>query len=210
MIKILIVDDHPIVRKGMRQILSEVDDIQITDEADKACDVPVKIRQQHFDVVLLDISLPDVNGLEVLKQIKYEKPDLPVLILSTYPEEQYAVRTLKAGAAGYLTKDKAPGELINAIRKVSVGRKYISSYVAEKLADELYKDSGKLPHETLSDREYQILTLIAEGKTCNEIADMLSLSNKTVATYRSRILEKMDMKNNADIIRYALHNHIIE
>lgn len=210
MIKILIVDDHPIVRKGMRQILSEVDDIQITDESDKACDVPVKIRQQHFDVVLLDISLPDVNGLEVLKQIKYEKPDLPVLILSTYPEEQYAVRTLKAGAAGYLTKDKAPGELINAIRKVSVGRKYISSYVAEKLADELYKDSGKLPHETLSDREYQILTLIAEGKTCNEIADMLSLSNKTVATYRSRILEKMDMKNNADIIRYALHNHIIE
>ena len=210
MIKILIVDDHPIIRKGMRQILSEVDDIQITDEADKAADVPVKIQQQHFDVVLLDISLPDISGLEVLKQIKYEKPDLPVLILSTYPEDQYALRTLKAGAAGYLTKDKVPEELITAIRKVSAGRKYISSHVAEKLADELYKGSEKLPHETLSDREYQIMTLIAEGKTCNEIADMLFLSNKTIATYRSRILEKMNVKNNAEIIRYALHNNILE
>jgi len=210
MIKVLIVDDHPIVRKGLRQVLSEVSDIEVTDEAGNAYDVPIKVRKRDFDVVLLDISLPGGNGLDLLKQLKYEKPDLPILILSTHPEEQYAMRALKAGASGYLTKDKAPDELITAIRKVALGRKYISSFLAEKLANDYTKDVDKMPHEILSDREYQIMILLSEGNSVNEIAEILSLSNKTIGTYRTRIMEKMEMKNNAEIIRYALKNNLVD
>jgi len=210
MIKILIADDHAVVREGLKQIISETSDMIVADEADNGQDVLDKVSEQNFDVVLLDITMPGRSGLDVLKQLKSKKPKLPVLMLSVHPEEQYAVRTLKSGADGYLTKGSATDELIAAIRKISQGKKYISSSLAEKLAFDLDLDHEKPRHEMLSDREYQVMSMIASGKSVKEIADELSLSVQTISTYRSRILEKMKMKNNAEIIYYAVKQGLVD
>jgi two-component system, NarL family, invasion response regulator UvrY len=210
MIKIIIADDHPIVRAGMKQIISEAVDMRVADEAGDGRQLLNKIRAENFDVVILDITMPHIDGLDVLKQLKIEKPRLPVIILSIHPEGQYALRVLKAGASGYVTKSSAPDELITAIRKVQRGGKYISASVAEKLAFQLEADFEEMPHEVLSDREYQVLCMLASGKTVTEIAEALALSVKTVSTYRSRILEKMDMKNNAELIHYAVQNKLVD
>ncbi len=210
MIKILIADDHPVVRKGLKDIIEETPDMMVEDEASNGQETLEKVRKSDFDIVLLDISMPGRSGLEILKELKSEKPDLSVLILSIHPEEQYAVRVLKAGASGYLTKESAPDELIAAIRKASTGKKYISSSLAEKLALYLEIDAEKPLHETLSDREYEVMRMIASGKTITEIAEKLFLSVKTISTYRSRILEKMRMKSNAELTHYALKNRLVE
>ena len=210
MIKILIADDHPVVRKGLKEIIEETPGMMVGDEASNGQETIEKVRESDFDIVLLDISMPGRSGLEILKELKSEKPDLSVLILSMHPEEQYAVRVLKAGASGYLTKESAPDELIAAIRKASIGRKYVSSSLAEKLAFYLEIDAEKPLHETLSDREYEVMRMIASGKTPTEIAEKLFLSIKTISTYRSRILEKMGMKSNAELTHYALKNRLVE
>jgi two-component system invasion response regulator UvrY len=210
MIRILVVDDHAIVREGLKQILADVNDMAVRDEAGNGQEALAKIRDGEFDVVLLDISMPGRSGLEILKEIKTERPKLPVLILSMYAEEQYAVRALRAGASGYVTKASAPDELIGAIRKVSCGRKYVSSSLAEKLAFELDIDTKKPPHATLSDREYQVMLMLASGKSVKETADELCLSVKTISTYRSRVMEKMNMKKNAELTLYAIQNHLVD
>jgi DNA-binding NarL/FixJ family response regulator len=209
MIKILIADDHAIVRRGLKQILEDTPNIVVADEASTGKEVLEKISEKEYDVVVLDISLPDKSGLDILKQLKSQKPKLPVLVLSIYPEEQYAERVLKIGASGYLTKESAPEELITAIKKVSVGGKYITASLAEKLAFNLDEKTDKLLYETLSDREFQVMCSISSGKTQKEIAAELSLSIKTISTYRYRILEKMRMKSNAELTRYAMENKLV-
>lgn len=210
MIKILIADDHAIVREGMKQILSESPDLVVVAEASTGQEVIDKIDKDDLDLVVLDIAMPGRGGLDILKEIKSLSPKLPVLILSMYPEEQYAVRVLKSGASGYLTKESAPVELVKAIRQISLGKKYISPSLAEKLAVDLEISPDRPPYETLSDREYQVMCMIASGKTLKEIADTLSLSIKTISTYRSRILEKMNMKTNAELTHYAIKNRLVE
>jgi two-component system invasion response regulator UvrY len=208
-IKIIIADDHTIVREGLKQILNETQDIKVADEAGNGRELLKKLRGSRYDAVLLDISMPELNGLDALKQIKSIKPDLPVLVLSMHPEEQYAVRALRAGASGYLTKESASDELIHAVRKIVTGRKYISQTVAEKVALELNANNEKPLHESLSDREYQVLCFLASGKTVTEIARELSLSIKTISTYRTRILQKMCMDNNAQLTHYAVQNSLV-
>lgn len=208
-VEILIADDHPIVRAGFKQVLADTGDMEVAAEAANGQEVMNLIRKRDFDIILLDISMPGRNGLEVLKDIKALKPKIPVLFLSIYPEEQYAIRALRAGASGYLTKASAPHELISAIRKVTSGGKYISAALAEKLTDYLGTDLDKAPHEKLSDRELQVMLMIASGKTVSQIAQELCLSVKTVSTYRSHILEKMKLKNNAEITLYAVQNKLI-
>lgn len=210
MIKILIADDHTIVRKGLKQIVMETSDMVIAGEAKNGHEVLNMVFKNNYDVVVLDITMPGINGLDVLKQLKSQRPELPVLVLTMHPEEQYAVRVLRAGASGYLTKESASDELITAIRKVSVGRKYVSPSLAEKLVFELEVDTVKPLHEILSDREYQVMCMIAGGKQIKQIAEELYLSKKTISTYRSRILEKMKMKNNAEITRYAIKNKLVD
>jgi two-component system invasion response regulator UvrY len=210
MIRILIADDHAIVRHGLKQIIEDSGEMRVVAEAESGIDALRKIREIDCDVVLLDISMPDMSGIDVLKQIHAEKPQLPILILSIYPEDQYATRLIKAGAAGYMTKESAPAEVVKALMRVAGGKKYISQAVAEMLADELGTDEEKLPHQILSDREYQIFLLLASAKTVSEIADTLALSVKTVSTYRSRILEKMRLSNNAELMRYAVDNHLAQ
>jgi two-component system invasion response regulator UvrY len=210
MIKILIADDHAVVRKGLKQILADTPDLSVVEEAKNGNEVLSKVRQNQYNVVILDISMPGKNGLEVLKELKRLKPKLPILVLSMHPEEQYAVRVLKAGAAGYITKESAPDELVAAIRKVSTGGKYITSSLAEKLAMELESDSIKPLHKKLSNREYTVLCMIGNGKTVNEIAAELNLSVKTISTYRSRILEKMQLKTNAQLMRYTIQNRLVD
>jgi DNA-binding NarL/FixJ family response regulator len=210
MIKILIADDHAIVREGLKQIVAETSDMVVADEASSGHEVLDKVRSNEYTVVVLDISMPGGDGLNILKQIKKEKLKLPVLVLSVHPEEQYAVRVLKAGAAGYLTKESAPGELISAIRRVSTGRKYVSSLLAEKLAFDLQSEGETSLHETLSDREFQVMCMIASGKRVKDIGEELCLSVKTISTYRSRILEKMRMKNSAELTHYALKHGLVE
>jgi DNA-binding NarL/FixJ family response regulator len=207
--KIIIVDDHPVVRRGLKQIIEEEPDMEVAGEAKNAGEFFSLLRTVNCTLVLLDISLPDKNGLDVLKQLQHEHPQLPVLILSIHPEDQYAVRFIKAGASGYLMKEGAPEELVKAIRKVNAGGKYVSASLAEKLVSHL-DGFDKPPHENLSDREFQILRMIAEGKSLKGIADELCISEKTVSTYRSRILEKMKMSTTADIISYALKNKLID
>jgi two-component system invasion response regulator UvrY len=209
-IKIIIADNHTIVREGLKQILNETQDIKVTGEASNGQALLQKLREGHYDAVVLDISMPVLNGLDALKQIKSINPNIPVLVLSIHPEEQYAIRVLKAGALGYLTKESASDELIKAIRKVVSGRKYVSITLAEKLALDIDSDKEKPLHVTLSDREYQVLCLIASGKTVTEIANELSLSVKTISTYRTRILQKMRMKNNAQLTHYAILNGLVE
>ncbi len=206
MIKIIIADDHAIVREGLKQIISENSRMIVTAEASNGREVLNKIRSGDFDVLVLDITMPGRDGIETLKQLKVEEPKLPILVLSMHSEQQYALRVIKAGAAGYLTKESAPEELIGAIQRVSSGRKYISMALAEILAVDLEAGSEKAPHETLSDREYQVMRMISKGITIKEIAADLFLSVKTVSTYRSRILAKMKMKNNAEITYYAIKN----
>ena len=208
MIRILIADDHAIVRKGLKQILEENEDMAVTAEAADGVEALHKIREGEFEVVLLDISMPGKSGIDVLKQIRVEKPRLPVLILSIYPEDQYAVRLLKAGAAGYLTKETAPAEVVNAVRRVAGGKKHISPAVAEMLADGIGATPGQAPHETLSDREYQIFIQLAAASTVSEIAAAMNLSVKTVSTYRSRILEKMHLHNNAEMMHYVIERRL--
>ena len=210
MIRILIADDHTIVREGLKQILAETSDMVVADEARNGQEVLAKVGNKEYDVVLLDISMPGRSGLDILKQLKGERPKLPILILSMYSEEQYAMRALRAGASGYMTKESAPDELIVAIRKVSEGRKYVTPSLAEKLAISLELGEEKAPHELLSDREYQVMCMVASGKTIKEIADELSLSVKTISTYRSRILEKLSLKTNAAITHYAVQNKLVE
>jgi len=210
MLRILIADDHPIVRQGLRQLIAKTNDMVVTEEASNGWEVLSKARASYCDVVLLDISMPGLHGLDIIRQLKNESPRLPILILSMHSEEQYAVRAFRAGASGYLTKESAPDELLAAIRKVSKGGKYVSSSLAEKLASDLEIGAEQLPHETLSDREYQVMRMIASGKTVTQIAEELSLSVKTVSTYRSRILEKMKMNNNAEITYYAVKNRLVD
>ena len=209
MIRILIADDHAVVRQGLKQIVSDTSDIVVGDEASSGRGVLAKISKNKYDVVVLDVGLPDFSGLDILVDIKREHPELPVLMLSIYPEEQYAVRALKAGAAGYLTKKIAPKELIRAIRKVYSGGKYVTSTLAEKLAFYLAEDE-KPPHESLSDREFQVMLLLAEGKRIKDIAQVLFISDKTVSSYKSRIFEKMRMTSNSELTRYAIKHGLIE
>lgn len=210
MIKILIADDHAVVREGVKHILSEIPDIHITGEASSGTEVLDRINSKDYDVILLDIAMPGRDGLEILKDIKMQQPKLSVLILSMFPEEQYALRALKSGAAGYLTKDSIPDELVKAIRKIARGGKYISASFSEKLLFSLDSDAERPPHETLSDREFQVMRMIASGKRLREIADELALSEKTVSTYRSRILEKMGMRNNTELTHYAIKNRLVD
>lgn len=210
MIKILIADDHTMFREGLKHILAEYPDLVVADEANNGQEVLDKIWKNNYDMVLLDITMPGMTGLEALKQLKNDKPKLPVLILSMHPEEQYAIRVLRAGASGYLTKESAPDELITAIRKISQGRKYITPSLAERLASEFEADSEKPLHDILSDREYQVLRMIAAGKTVKHIAKELSLSIKTVSTYRTRIMEKMKMKTNAEVMHYVIKHQLLD
>jgi two-component system invasion response regulator UvrY len=206
----LIVDDHAVVRHGLRTILAEAYGGAIFGEAENGSEALKHLRQRDWDIVILDINLPDRSGLEVLKDIKYEHPELPVLMLSVHSEDQYAVRVIKAGASGFLTKGSAPEELVQAIRKVLGGGKYITPALAEKLASHIRDGHERLAHEGLSDREFQVLCHIASGKTPSQIADELSLSVKTISTFRSRILAKMQLHTNAELTRYAYENNLIE
>lgn len=205
--KILIADDHAIVRKGLRQIVEQTGNMSV-DEAVNGQDVLVKVRGERWDVLILDISMPGGNGLDVLQEVKHMLPNLPILVLSVHPEDQYAIRVLKAGASGYMNKDCAPDELLNAIQKVYSGGKYISPKLAEQLACAISGNYDALPHEILSDREYRVLVMIGAGKSVSEIADELTLSVKTVSTYRARILEKLNLRNNADMIRYVIEKQL--
>ena len=210
MIKVLIADDHALIRKGLKQLLDDTDDMRVIGEAENGMQAIHMVEENDYDVVLLDISMPDKHGVEVLKQLKINRPQLPVLMLSMHPEEQYALRSMKAGAAGYLNKQSAPLQLVTAIRQVASGKKYISTELAEQLANGLSQGYQELLHQTLSNREYQTLCLMASGKKLSEMADIMSLSPKTVSVYRSRLLEKMKLKNNAEAIHYAISNHLIE
>jgi two-component system, NarL family, invasion response regulator UvrY len=209
MIRILVADDHTVVREGVRQILSGLDDMVVEDEAENGQETLEKVLKGHCDLVLLDISMPGRSGLEVLEDILSLKPKLPVLILSMHPEEQYAVRALRAGASGYLTKASAAHELIGAIRKVSRGGKYVTASLAEKLAVELDSKADRKLHEKLSNREYQVMMMLASGKSVSEIAGELCLSVKTVSTYRIRIMVKMGTKKNAELTFYAMNNGLL-
>lgn len=208
--RFLIVDDHALVRQGIKQVLLGMNEAVTVGEAGSGAEVLGMLQQVRWDMVLLDIGLPDLNGIEVLKQIKNLYKQLPVLMLSMYPEDQYARRAIQAGAAGYLTKESAPEELLLAINKVRKGERHISAEMARRVIIEFEEGSEKPPHQALSDREFEVLRLIASGMTVTEIAGKLSLSVKTVSTYRSRILQKMDMKHNAELTHYAIKYGLVE
>ncbi len=210
MIRVLLADDHAVVRRGLRQILQELPGVDGVDEAGNGQEALALIRKKNYQLVLLDISMPGASGLDVLKQIKTERPKLPVLMLSMYPEEQYAVRALKAGASGYLTKETAPEQLVNAVTRILEGRKFVSESLAEHIATGLDRAGERLPHEDLSDREFQIMRMLASGKTVTEIGGELALSAKTVSTYRTRLLTKLGFRTNADITRYAMQHKLLE
>jgi DNA-binding NarL/FixJ family response regulator len=210
MIRVLVADDHAVVRRGVLGILEEAADLVAAGEASTGRQVLKAVSSEDFDVLLLDIAMPDGDGLQILGQLQTLRPDLPVLILSMYSEKQYAVRTLKAGAAGYLTKESAPEELIAAIRKVANGGKYVTQSLAEELVAELGAETERAPHETLSDREFQVMCRLGAGRTPTQIGEELSLSVKTVSTYRTRILSKLSLKNTAEIIRYAVERGLVE
>lgn len=208
--KVLIADDHPVVRTGLRQIIADEPDIEIVGEASNGNEVIEFIKQNPCDMVLLDIAMPERSGLDIISEVRQLSPETRILILSIYPEDQYAVRALRAGASGYLTKSGAPQELLVAIHKILAGGRYISPSLAEILATEIDRRSTRHPHEQLSDREYQVMLMLASGKTVTEAAHELELSVKTISTYRSRILDKMNMKNNAQLTFYAMENHLLD
>jgi DNA-binding NarL/FixJ family response regulator len=208
-IRVIIVDDHAILRSGIKQILSSTEDIEVVAEAENATEAIKFSREIQADVMLLDISLPDRSGMDALKYIKRDNPQLAVLMLSMYMEDQYAVRALKSGASGYLCKHSASHELLSAIQTLAKGKKYITPEVAEILAEQVGGESTQLPHETLSDREFQTMIMISSGFSVSEIAEKLSLSVKTVSMYRTRLLEKMHLRHNADITHYAIKNHLV-
>ena len=210
MIKVLIADDHTLIRKGLKQILDDTNDMRVTGEAETGMEAIQLADQQPFDMILLDISLPDRNGVEVLKQLKLNHPDVPILMLSMHAEDQYAIRSMKAGASGYVNKQSAPSQLVNAIRQVAQGKKYISMELANQLAEGISAGYQELAHQSLSNREYQTLCLMAQGKKLSEMAEIMSLSPKTISVYRARLLEKMKLKNNAEAIHYAISNHLID
>jgi two-component system invasion response regulator UvrY len=209
MIRILIVDDHAIVRRGLRELLSDEFPGAAFGEAPDARQALEQLRKKEWDVALLDIALPGKSGLDLLKELRAEWPRLPVLVLSAHPEDQFAVRALKAGAGGYMTKECAPEELAKAVRKILAGGRYVSSALAETLAMGVTKDLSCTPHETLSDREYEVMSRIASGRTVTEIGEELSLSPKTISTYRSRVLLKLRVKNSAAIVQYAIRNGLV-
>lgn len=210
MSKILVVDDHALIRKGIKQLLEDSDDVQVAGEAESGMQAINMMRKNHFDLVLLDISLPDKHGMDVLKQLKSEQPDIKIIVLSMYPEDQYGVRTLKAGAMGYINKQSAPEKLVGAIRHVISGKKYISEALSEQLLNNLIGESQDLMHQSLSNREYQTLCLMSSGKSLTEISEIMKLSPKTVSVYRARMLEKMGFKNNAEAVHYAIAHHLVD
>lgn len=207
---ILVVDDHAVVRQGVRQILEDVPQFCISDEAATGSEALAKIRSSPVDIVLLDISLREQNGLEVLKQIQQIDKSIKILILSMHPEKQYAIRALKAGAFGYLMKDSAPTELILALETIAQGQKYVTQSLAEQLVAEISGASQPDPHKLLSDRELQVMLLLAKGHTITDIGDSLALSVKTISTYRTRLLKKLGLKNTAEIIRYAIQKNLVD
>jgi two-component system invasion response regulator UvrY len=209
MIKMLVADDHAFIRQGLKQISADTNDIVVADEASNGTEALNKALNKDYDVIVLDITMPDRSGLDILKELKSKKPNLKVLMLSMHSEEQYAVRALRAGASGYLNKDSLPNEFIAAVRKVVLDRKYVSSSLAEKLASRLVTSAERPFDQNLSDREYEVMLMIASGKRLVDIADELCLSVKTIGTYRSRILRKMRVKNNAELIRYCLESSLL-
>jgi DNA-binding NarL/FixJ family response regulator len=210
MIKIFIADDHALIREGFKRILNMEKDIKVIGEGNNAFETISYVEKNDFDVLILDINLPDKNGLDVLKEVKIIKPELYVLILSMHPEERFAMRAIKAGASGYITKESAPDELVKAIRKVNGGGRYISTNLAEKMVFDMQSKMDKPIHEILSDREFQVLRFIASGKTMGEIAIELNLAVTTISTYRARILEKLNLKTNAELIHYTITNNLID
>ena len=207
-IRILIADDHAVVRQGLKQILEENGDMNVVSEHTNGADALDWLRKHNCDIALIDIAMPGMNGIDMLKKLHKEKPELPVLVLSIYAEEQYAVRLVRSGASGYLTKECAPMEVVEAVRCVAGGKKYISPAIAKVLADKAGGSHDKHPHEVLSDREYQIFLQLASAKTVTDIANDLGLSVKTISTYRSRILEKMHLRNNHELMYYAIEIHL--
>jgi two-component system, NarL family, invasion response regulator UvrY len=208
MIRVLLVDDHIMFREGLKQILGKHSDMKVVGEAGNAADALTMVRATQADVVLLDITLPGPSGLDVLNAVMAEMPDQQILILSMHPEDQYAVRMLKAGAAGYITKERAAEDLVTAVRKVASGGRYVSAELGERLAADLQKPATRPPHELLSDREFEVFRMLASGKTLKEIAEALALSEKTITTYRARVLEKLQLRNNVELTHYAIKNNL--
>jgi len=210
MIKLLLVDDHALIRKGIKQLLEDIPDIRVIGEASSGMQAINMVREQYYDLVLLDMALPDKHGMDVIKQIKSRQPDIKIIVLSMYPEDQYGMRAMKAGAMGYINKQSAPEKLVSAIRHVIGGKKYISEILAEQLLNNLIGESQDLMHQSLSNREYQTLCLMSSGNSLTEIAEIMSLSPKTVSVYRARMLEKMGFKNNAEAVHYAIAHHLVD
>ena len=210
MIKVLVADDHAVVRRGLRQILAETSDVLVGGEAGTANDVLRLVGAERWDVVVLDVNMPGGNGIELIGQIRKERPGTPVLILTMYPEDQYAVRAIRAGAAGFLTKESAPDKLVEAVRKVAAGGRWVSPELAETLASHVAGETSGAPHERLSDRELEVMKMIASGKSVSQVAQQLGLSVKTISTHRTRILKKMDLKTNSELTHYAIRNGLVE
>ncbi len=210
MIRIIVADDHTIVREGLKQLLAAAGDLQVVGEAQDGFEVMKRVREVEFDLLLLDMSMPGKSGIELIKQVKAEKPRLRILVLSMHEEHQYAVRAIRAGAAGYLTKESASRQLVEAIRKVASGGAFISSAVAEQLALGAMPDAQGAPHESLSDREFQVFRMLAEGKSISDIAERLNLSVKTASTHKANILHKMNLATSGDLIRYAIAHRLVE
>ena len=208
--KILIVDDHPIVRDGLKQILGESADLVVSGEAGNADEALALVRDSDFDLVVLDITLPGRTGIDLLRDLRRERPTLPVLMLSIHPEDELGIRAVKAGASGFLSKECASDDLVRAIQLIVSGNKYISRALADRLIEEIQRDTNRPPHEQLSDREYEVMSLIATGSSMKEVAAALSLSKSTVSTYRARILDKLNVKSNAEITRYAIHHGLVD
>jgi DNA-binding NarL/FixJ family response regulator len=210
MIKVLVADDHAVVRRGLREILSENADILVGGEAATLPEVRHKVHAERWDVVVLDVNMPGGSGIELISELRKQSPTPRILVLTMYPEEQYAVRAIRAGAAGFLTKESAPDKLIEAVRKVAAGGRYVSPELAETLASVVAGEGGGAPHERLSDREFEVFRMLASGRTVSQIAEDLGLSVKTVSTHRTRILKKMEMKTNAELTHYAVRNRLVE
>lgn len=211
MIRVLVADDHTLVREGLKQILQRTDDVVVEGEAANGAEAMAQIRQRDWDLLVLDMSMPGRSGVDLIRQIKDERPHLPILVLTMHAEQQYAVRALKAGASGYLTKESAPAELVNAVRKIAGGGVYMSMAIAESIALGLRnEDAGAAPHQQLSDREFTVFRQLAAGRSVTEIADQLCVSAKTVSTYKARVLQKMRMQNQAELIHYAIRHRLVD